>query len=150
MTFLYRGGYLVSSFSKDIDFIRNQRLYPQHLGALFSKSYGRAGKQPKTISRLIYKRITYTISGPITNFTVKQIHIGSAVSEILRYRQKMLITLYNRITITKKKKPHQYTIVHQTTALDNATRQGKNLNLEIGIKIDFCRSWLVYPPVNWS
>ncbi len=30
--------------------------------------------------------------------------------------------------------------------------RGKNLNLEIGIKIDSCRSWLVYPPLplSWS
>ena len=37
--------------------------------------------------------------GPIRSFTVKKKHIGSAFSEILRYRQKKLSTLYNRILI---------------------------------------------------
>ena len=38
---------------------------------------------------------------PLTkgNFTVKKKYIGLAVSEILRYRQKKLTTLYNRIYI---------------------------------------------------
>ena len=40
---------------------------------------------------------TKTISGSIRSFTVKENQIGSAVSEILRYRQKKLTTLYNRI-----------------------------------------------------
>ena len=40
-----------------------------------------------------------TTLGPIRSFTLKENHIGSAVSEILRYRQKKLITLYIRIRI---------------------------------------------------
>ena len=33
------------------------------------------------------------MSGPIREFNVKENHIGLAVSEILRYKQKKLITL---------------------------------------------------------
>ena len=38
-----------------------------------------------------------TFPGPIKSFIVKKNHTVIAVSEILRYRQKKLITLYNRI-----------------------------------------------------
>ena len=38
-----------------------------------------------------------TFPGPMRSYTVKENHIGSAVSEILRYRQKKLANLWNRI-----------------------------------------------------
>ena len=47
----------------------------------------------------LFIRIEYSkIEGPVRSFTVKENHIGLAVSEILRYRQKKLTALYNRIT----------------------------------------------------
>ena len=45
-----------------------------------------------------------TTLGPIRSFTLKENHISSAVSEILRYRQKKLTTLYNRIKLRLKLK----------------------------------------------
>ena len=64
------------------------------LGALYSKGYGRAGKQPKTITRLIYEiKQPKTISLPIS-FTAKENHFDSAASGILRCRQKKFTTLY--------------------------------------------------------
>ena len=45
-----------------------------------------------------------TTLGPIRSFTLKENHIGSAVSEILCYRQKKLTTLYNRIKLRLKLK----------------------------------------------
>ena len=37
-----------------------------------------------------------TISGPIISFTVRENHIGLALSEVFCYRQKKLTTLFNR------------------------------------------------------
>ncbi len=39
---------------------------------------------------------------PIKIFIVKENHIDSAVSEILRYKQKKLTTFYNRIKIIER------------------------------------------------
>ena len=58
-------------------------------------------KKPFPIPGLIKIKWPKTITGLIRSFTVKENHIGSAISEILRYRQKMLTTLYNRI-LTRK------------------------------------------------
>ena len=45
-----------------------------------------------------------TTLGPIRSFTLKENHIGSAVSKILHYRQKKVTSIYNRIKLRLKLK----------------------------------------------
>ena len=46
-----------------------------------------------------YPNIVKTILGPIRSFIAKENHIGSTVSDTLRYRQEKLTTLNNRIVL---------------------------------------------------
>ena len=74
-------------------FIINQRLRPQHLGALYLMNMeGQINSLKPYLPRLFIKiKQPKTISRPISSFTVKEDHIGSAVSKILRYRQKSIL-----------------------------------------------------------
>ena len=57
-------------------------------GGVFFIFWGVGGVPPP-------KKIVINLPGPMRSYPVKENHISSAVSEILRYRQKKLTTLYN-------------------------------------------------------
>ena len=59
-----------------------QRLRPQHLGGSIFEGTWEGKKQP------------ITTFGPLRSLPVKENHIGSAVREILRHRQKKSLLLY--------------------------------------------------------